>query len=81
MFRILLLSLVFLGISATQADAAKPETWKLFCEHSQVVNYWATFDSGTQDKDACDIAALFFTVYLNKHHPKTTCWCSSVIST
>ena len=72
------LTLALLLVAST-ASAAKPEQpQKLYCAVDKSVAYFATFDSGDNDRATCQVTAKMWEMFLASQQIKAKCWCTQV---
>jgi len=56
--------------------------FRLFCSLTPASTpaYFATFDSGNEDQDTCEVAAIMFATYYQQfaHKAEAKCWCNEM---
>ena len=75
-----LIALILTAAAPSEAKATAP-IYRMYCSVETRVAYFATFDSGDSDGQACGTTATLWDMYLeSKRIPDHKCWCTATIS-
>jgi len=74
---------LFLALTLASSTAlAVEQPQKLYCAVDKKVAYFATFDSGDNDKAACSATAAMWEAFMRSQLPpeaKVKCWCTLTV--